>query len=151
MWLVLDYSAMVENKSSRSPCLCAVHSTTSTQYHIWFFTIVLGRRRRRRTLRRRWLPAYEGAPQTPPLKKKDPIPDAPLATTPRQNADLWKDKEKWFEASFLFIIESVCTGHQLHSPCISVYQFIWSYIGRDFNYYYISGSWQDPEKGKQDS
>lgn len=68
---------------------------------------ILGRRKRRRTWRRRWLPAYDAVLQTPRQKKKDPIQGLPLATTLKQSADSWKDKEKWLEASFIFIIESL--------------------------------------------
>lgn len=66
------------------------------------FLISLGRRKRRRILRRKWLPVSDAPPQTPPLKKKDPVLCPALATTPKQSADLWKDKEKWFESFYIY-------------------------------------------------
>lgn len=40
------------------------------------------------------------------------------ATTLKQSADLWKDKEKWFEASCIFIIESMFVlDINFTSPC----------------------------------
>lgn len=105
-------------------CLALVISI-SVLFSYWCFYHISERKRRRRTLRRKWLLAYDVVPPAPLLKKKDPVQGLPYATTLKQSVDLWKDKEKWFEASFIFI-ESLCTGHDFTFPvnlCIISFQY----------------------------